>query len=396
MRTFLTSYFYYSRGERVGVMLLAGLSLSVLMFTKMNSLMNRQKNEITDFSAFEQEIATFTSQQASDTEGPSFAVQNNDATLFPFNPNNASQEDLVRLGLSPRVATTLIHFREKGGKFFKKEDFKKIYGVKPTDYERLASYIELENTGGFTPRNFNTPPQYNRVNNGAKTPEIHIELKSFDPNNATENDLLGLGLDEKTVKILLKYREKGGYFRTKEDLKKVYGLSDIDFLRINQYVQITEKQPIASESPKNGQNNDITKKTGGVVSSAIDLNKSNLEDFLVLRGIGRTFATRIIEHRERLGGFSSLNQLKEVYGLPDSTLRFIIPLLRLSTSPHRKIQVNKSSVEELVHPYLSKKQAEAMVRYRVNHGSFKNTDDLKKTGVFTDIMIEKLQPYLDF
>ncbi len=396
MRSFLASYFYYSRGERVGVMLLAGMSLSVLMFTKMNSLMNRPKNDITDFSAFEQEIATFTSQQASDTEGPSFAVQNNDATLFSFNPNDASKEDLMQLGLSPRVATTLIHFREKGGKFFKKEDLKKIYGLKATDYERIKDYIALDNTSGFSQRNFNSPPQYNNANNGIKTAERHIELKSFDPNTATENDLLGLGLDEKTVKILLKYREKGGSFRTKEDLKKVYGLSDIDFLRINSYVQIAEKQPIALESPKNGQNNEIIKKVASGGNVVIDLNKSNLEDFLVLRGIGRTFATRIIEHRERLGGFSSLNQLKEVYGLPDSTLRFIVPMLRLSTSPHRKIQINKSSVEELVHPYLSKKQAEAMVRYRVNHGNFKSTDDLKKTGVFTDIMIEKLQPYLDF
>lgn len=357
--------------------------------------MNSEKNEKIDFSAFEQEIATFTSQQASDNEGSAAAVQNDEPVLFPFNPNNASQEDFIRLGLSPKVATTLIHFREKGGRFFKKEDLKKIYGLKPTDYERLENYIALENTGGFSQKNYGTPPQYNSYNNAKNAPRT-IELKPFDPNTATENELWGLGLDEKTVKILLKYREKGGIFRTKEDLKKVYGLSDIDFLRINQYVQIAENQFVAKERTISTQNSTPTKKAENPASMTIDLNRANLDELLVLRGIGRTFASRIIEHRERLGGFSSLNQLKEVYGLPDSTLHSILPSLRLTTTPHRKILVNKSTIEELVHPYLSRKQAEVIVRYRVNHGSFKNMEDLKKTGILTDVMAEKLQAYINF
>jgi DNA uptake protein ComE-like DNA-binding protein len=344
MRKFLTSYFYYSRGERNGVMLLMALSLGVLMVTKIYSLMNRQKNEITDFTAFEQEIATFTSQQASDTEGSASAVQNEEPVLFPFNPNNASQEDLIRLGLSPKVATTLIHFRDKGGRFFKKEDLKKIYGLKPTDYERLESYISLENTGGFPQKNYGSPPQYNGYNNAKNAPQT-IELKPFDPNTATENELLGLGLDGKTVKVLLKYREKGGVFRTKEDLRKVYGLSDIDFLRISKYVQIAENQFVAKERASTPQNSTLPKKAESSGTVTIDLNRANLDDFLVLRGIGRTFASRIIEHRERLGGFSSLNQLKEVYGLPDSTLHSILPSLRLTATPHRKILVNKSTTE---------------------------------------------------
>ena len=395
MRKFLTSYFYYSRGERNGVMLLVTLSLGVLMITKIYSLMNSEKNEKIDFTAFEQEIATFTSQQASDTEGAASAVQNDEPVLFPFNPNNAAQEDLIRLGLSPKVATTVIHFREKGGRFFKKEDLKKIYGLKPTDYERLENYIALENTGGFSQKNYGTPPQYKDYNNTKNAPQT-IELKPFDPNTATENELLGLGLDGKTVKILLKYREKGGVFRTKEDLKKVYGLSDIDFLRINQYVQIAENQFVAKERTATTLNGTLPKKAENAGMVTIDLNRANLDDFLVLRGIGRTFAARIIEHRERLGGFSSLNQLKEVYGLPDSTLHSILPSLRLTATPHRKILVNKSTTEELIHPYLSRKQAEVIVRYRVNHGSFKNMEDLKKTGILTDIMAEKLQAYINF
>ena len=280
MGKFLTSYFYYSRSERNGVVLLAALSFGVLMFTKIYSFMNRPSNTIADFTAFEQEIAAFTSQQASDTEGGTSGAQNEEAVLFAFNPNDATKDDFMRLGLSPKVATTLVHYREKGGRFFKKEDLKKIYGLKPTDYARLESYIELENNGGFAKRNFGNTPQYK---DAKKTPHA-IELKPFDPNTASEDDLLGLGLDEKSVKILLKYREKGGHFKTKEDLRKVYGLSDIDFLRIQSYIQIADNQFVAKNAPTTTQNSGLPKKIDNTGTVTVELNSANLEELVQIRG----------------------------------------------------------------------------------------------------------------
>ena len=138
------------------------------------------------------------------------------------------------------------------------------------------------------------------------------------------------------------------------------------------------------------------KKTGIQEQVPVDLNRATMDDLLQLRGIGRTFALRIIEHRERLGGFTSLNQLKEVYGLPDSTLNTITPFLRLVSSPQRKIKINTATIEELTHPYLIRKQAEVIVRYRVNHGAFRNMDDIKKVGVLSENVAEKLKPYIVF
>ncbi len=395
MRNFLTSYFYYSRGERNGVMVLAVLSLSLLLLPKIYSLMIKRTNSIADFSAFEFEIATFVGQKAADTEGGGFSNQNEEPVLFPFNPNNATKEDLIRLGLSPRVATTFVHFREKGGRFFKKEDFKKIYGVKESDYERLVDYISLENEGAFSSKSYAHTPQYNQYN-ASKETQRTIELKPFDPNTATETELLSLGLDNRTVKVLLKYREKSGRFRTKDDLKKIYNLSDIDFLRISSFVQIAENQTITKGYLESRPNNDALKKGGNTAEVPVDLNRATVEELVQLRGIGRTFALRIIEHRERLGGFISLNQLKEVYGLPDSTLHSITPFLRLISSPHRKIKINTATIEDLAHPYLIRKQAEVIIRYRVNHGAFRNMEDVKKVGVLSDNVAEKLKPYILF
>lgn len=388
----MTSYFYYTRGERNGVLVLAALSLSLLVFPKLYLLLFKPNNSIVDFSTFEHEIAGFIGQKGTDSEMEGLVFQNDEPVLFPFNPNNATKEDLIRLGLSPKVATTFVHFREKGGRFFKKEDFKKIYGVKEADYERLVDYIELENSGHFSPQSYGYTPQYN----DSKLAQHPIELKPFDPNTASEDELLGLGLDIRTVKVLLKYREKGGRFRTKEDLQKVYNLSDIDFLRISSYVQIAENQTVTRGYLASPQNNEALKKTGIKEEAPVDLNRATVDELVQLRGIGRTFALRILEHRERLGGFSSLNQLKEVYGLPDSTLHSITPFLRLISSPQRKIKINTATIEDLSHPYLIRKQAEVIIRYRINHGAFKNMEDVKKVGVLSENVAEKLKPYIIF
>ena len=392
LRNFLSSYFYYSRGERNGVIVLAVLSLCFSILPKLYFLMYKPSYQKANDAAFEYEIAAFTAEKAAHTEGVASANRGEQSVLFSFNPNNVTKEDLIQLGLSPRVATTFIHFREKGGRFFKKEDVKKIYGVKESDYKRLEDYIELENSGAFSSKSYAHTPQYNALKEGQRT----IELKPFNPNTATENELLGLGLEEKTVKVLLKYREKGGYFRTKEDLKKIYNLSDIDYLRISSFFQSSENQPITKGYSTDFQNKENVKSTLTKKQTPIDLNRANEDDFLQLRGIGRTFALRIIEHRERLGGFTSLNQLKEVYGLPDSTFHNISPYLRLTTSPQRKINVNTATIEELKHPYLTRKQAEVIIRYRVNHGALKSMEDVKKAGILSEMVAEKLKPYIDF
>ena len=366
--------------------------------------MNRQA-ETTDFTQFAHQIASFAAANATDTEGSS-QPSANAAALFSFNPNTVSFDELVQLGISPRTATTLIHYREKGGQFRKPEDFKKVYGIKADDYARLEPYIALENDGN-SERNFSNSFQ----NDGSKfsskfdskTPQYQpprdIVLKPFDPNTATETDLLALGLEEKTVKNLIKYREKGGHFWKKEDLKKLYDFSDIDFLRISSFVQIADNQALGKVNSGNNPNLTNEKKPENQsikTNNPIDLNGATLEDWLQIRGIGRTFATRIIEQREKLGGFSSPEQLKEVFGLPDSTLRNIAPYLRLTTPIYRKIHVNKTTLNDLTHPYLTRKQAEAIVRYRTNHGAFQTLEDLRKTGVLPDGTLEKLKTYIAF
>ena len=410
MKNFLASYFFYSRSERNGVFVLTAFSLAILMLPTLYTAFQKPA-EATDFTAFETALVAFDRSQGSDTEGSSFENGKPNTALFGFNPNTASLDKLTQLGLSSRTATTLIHYRERGGIFRRAEDLRKVYGITAANYDRLKDYIQLDDNNDNTDNwnrnnnnwNLNKAPYWDKYDHKTdfrkegsfgNTPPVAVNLKPFDPNTATENDLLGLGLEEKTVKIMLKYRQNGGIFRKKEDLKKLYSFSEIDFIRIEQYVQIADNQNIAKASSVTAQNGTFEKKSNSTTPVVIDINTATSDDWLQLRGVGPTFAARIIIQRDKIGGFATIGQLKEVYGLPDTTLQNIAPFLKLTTPVYRKLHVNKAAPDALTHLYLTRKQAEALVRYRLNHGEFTNINDIKKTGVFSDNNLEQLRPYI--
>ena len=399
MRKILANYFYYSRSERNGVILLTALSLGILVIPKVFSIYKKSAIPI-DYRAFENEILAFQNSLPPDNipEGINEGVKASkisESDLFAFNPNTATTEDFIQLGLSSKVATIINHYREKGGRFYRKEDFKKIYGITSEDYNRLEGFIALDDDAKSSVKYPYDRPVREFGTGQYETP-IEIKLIPFDPNNASESALLSLGLDKNTVKNVLKYREKGGKFYKKEDLKRIYGFSDLDYLRIENYIQLTENHTVTNYNSITNVQNDLKKNETIKIPSIIDVNQATSEQWLQLRGIGATFAARIIEQREKLGGFASLDQLKEIHGLPDSTFRNITPYLKFSTTIYRKISVNKANYETITHPYLTRKQVDVIVRFRLNHGSYKNIEDLKKTGVLTNETLEKLKPYLIF
>jgi competence protein ComEA len=393
MKKKLALYFFYTHSERKGVLLLIALSWAILLSPKLYSSF-RKPMSVTDFSAFEKAVASFEPSKSENAEGGYFKEENHTSALFGFDPNTASLEELKQLGLSPKVATTLIHYRERGGQFRHQEDLKKIYGMTTADYNRLKAYIELDNEK-FSWQQGGYKTGFHGEASIGTTQQREVILKPFDPNTATESDLLGLGLDKRTVNNLLKYRENKGIFYKKEDLRKLYAFSDIDFIRIEKFIQFTDNHSVTEKTtttdPRGSFNNTIEKNR----SIIVDVNTASQDDLLQIRGIGSTFAARIINHRDKLGGFATMEQLKEVY-LPDSTLQNIAPNLKLKTLVSRKLHINKAAPDALTHPYLTRKQAESLVRYRLNHGEFKTINDIKQTGLFSDTNLEKLRPYLSF
>ena len=128
----------------------------------------------------------------------------------------------------------------------------------------------------------------------------------------------------------------------------------------------------------------------------IDINTANEYEWQQLNGIGPYFAKRIVNFRDALGGFHSIDQISETYGFPDSVFNKIQPFLKKSDFS-KKIAINQVSRDELArHPYISRKKSSILINYRSNHGPLTSVEDLYRIKIFDSTEILRLTPYLEF
>lgn len=112
-----------------------------------------------------------------------------------------------------------------------------------------------------------------------------VENFRFDPNTVSATELQRLGFSEKQAAAILSYRAKGGRFHRKEDFERSYVVADTVYARLEAFIDI----PL------------------------LDINAADSASFDALPGIGGWFASRMVEYRERIGGYSDTEQLLEIY-----------------------------------------------------------------------------------
>ena len=205
---------------------------------------------------------------------------------------------------------------------------------------------------------------------------------SFDPNTLSAQQWQQLGLSERQANVILHYRAKGGHFYKKEDVKKIYALADSDYKKLESYIKIPEASYI-SKKAKSGE--------------VIELNGADSAKLTELKGIGPSFAIRIIRYRNRLGGFFRKEQLKEIYGIDSLEYTDIQDQVSIDPGKVKKININTISFDQLrIFPYLNYKQANAIVQYRVQHGSYNSIADMKNIVLLDEGILRKIEPYLAF
>jgi competence ComEA-like helix-hairpin-helix protein len=239
-----------------------------------------------------------------------------------------------------------------------------------------------------------------------ETNQFNGRIFLFDPNNLGRDGWLQLGVSEKTAATIQKYTAKGGRFRTAEDLRKIFGLAPsmaeklIPFVRINDKGSDAEMHTGYSvtkqEQFNNSEINRFWKGTGIYKKDLpagfrLDINQADTNDWKKLPGIGPKISSRIVNFRNKLGGFYSVEQVAETFGLPDSSFRQIKHFLICNTTGIQKLYINTSP---LVHPYLPKTIANHIVQYRLQHGKYQNANDLQKLFLIDEHLFRKLLPYI--
>lgn len=215
----------------------------------------------------------------------------------------------------------------------------------------------------------------------------------FDPNTVSAEEAVRLGFPERTAKTLVNFRSKGGRFRQPSDLKKLYGISQVLYNELEPYILIAAVQP---SFKKDSARNAWPKKFPEKKAYHIELNSADSAAIVMLKGIGPSLTRRILKYRSMLGGFYSAGQLKEVYGMPDSTLQLIAANISVDPQLINKIQINKIEFNELrKHPYLTFQATQAIINYRSKHGVL-TPESLQAIKALDPEKLQRLMPYLSF
>ena len=219
------------------------------------------------------------------------------------------------------------------------------------------------------------------------TENIVFEPFNFDPNTVDESGWHRLGLRAKTIKTILNYRNKGGKFRQAEDIKKIWGIQENEAERILPYIHIVNTEP--TKMGYQPYKKEIVK------PHIVDINTATIEELKILPGMINGLQYRIIKYREKLGGFLTVEQIRETYGITDSEYALIVPFLQLKPSITTKININTATDYDLSsHPYIEKNVAKAIVLYRIQHGKYSSVEDIKKIVFIKEALFQKISPYL--
>lgn len=229
-------------------------------------------------------------------------------------------------------------------------------------------------------------------------------LFDFDPNLVTVEEMEELGVALFLAKRIENFRSKGGIFREKQDLLKIYDFPATLYKTLEKHIVIesvrrnsSERVTIKSELITEGftMKNEKSQKKETV---RFDLNTVDSLQLIGIRGIGPVLSARILKYRQALGGFYSMEQLREVYKL-DSLVIGEIARKAFINEPVSRFNINQSTASELLrHPYLRGKRKEIgiLVNYIQNHGPLESEADLLRSKSLDSLTVQNILPYLAF
>ncbi len=238
--------------------------------------------------------------------------------------------------------------------------------------------------------------------NQAKNPQLKNRASFsgiIDLNTTGPDSLILIGLPHFLANRIVNYRSNGGYFKSVNDLKKIYGMTDEVFNFIKPHLKVSPLSP----KPDNGlpikPNYKYPYPYYGPQKrspSIIDINLADSTDLELLPEIGPASARRIIEYRKRLGGFIHPNQIYEVWGIDSFQVASIWPFITLKPTEPFKINVNSSQIEKLKrHPYAGYRTFKLIDNFRRQKGQLTEFDDLFAIKGLDSTDLLRLKPYIE-
>lgn len=217
--------------------------------------------------------------------------------MIRFNPNQVTKNELIQLGFNNLTANRLINYRSQGGKFYQRTDLLKIYGMDTLLYRKIYSYIDL-------------PDQTPAKPDSRRATQENVVPKKFNLNQADTTQLITVyGIGSKLSKRIISYREKLGGFISAGQLHEVYGLDSAVIQELKRKIYIEDL----------------------FVPHQLDINQASEKELGQHPYIKYKLAKVIYTYRFQHGKFKSVDELKNISILDESTFKKIKPYLTVNS-----------------------------------------------------------------
>ena len=295
-------------------------------------------------------------------------IRRDSTAMRPFDPNTATLDDLLGLGLSKHEAVSLLKYRAAGKVFRIPEDLALCYGISDSLYRQLEPWVRIGRKYAIAPEEYRT---------GRILPEP-LPPQPFRIDTVSVRYLRAIGaLSKRQAEAFVRWRDLSGIYDM-EELRDCYVVSDSVAAALEPYVIFPERKARPIEEP-------------------IELNTADSAALRSVSGIGPKTVVSILNYRERLGGFLRAEQLAEVPGVTERNYEKILKQIYCDSCKIRKIDINFASPKVLgKHPYIAPQALRKLLKARQLKGGWSTAGELVEQNILTREEAARLAPYLQF
>ena len=302
-------YFNFTKKERSGMIWLISTVILIVFCSFFYSYFTKKPSF--DTADFEREIALLKEDSSSNKKYKNIDDEYyNDYSLpdknhtgvkpetFFFDPNTISEAEWIKLGIKEKTARTILKYVSKGGKFYKPDDLKKIWGLRKSDMERLLPYVTIKKAE-------KEYPDYEKREFPKNTFASPRTISKVEINEADTSAFIALpGIGSKLSQRIIAFREKLGGFYSVDQVGETYFLADSTFQKIKPYLFL--------------KNNSV---------HHFNINTATVDEMRGHPYIKYNLANAIVEYRKQHGNYNSVEAIKKIMMVNDEVYRKIASYL---------------------------------------------------------------------
>ena len=293
-------------------------------------------------------------------------------SLFTFDPNTVTYDELLLLGFDKRTAVGIIKYRTAGKVFGIAEELALCYGVSDSMFTRVRPYIKIGSEYATKPKNiFPDSIREKRTTRFSPRP-----FEKFAIDTVGVEYLRLIGFSTRQAEALIEYRNRGKGIFSMNELRDCYAVSEEMADSLEYFVILSVRDPYAD---------------------LVEINSADSATLRKVRGIGAKTVVAVMQYRKLLGGFVRKEQIAELKCVTNENFERISEQIYCDSCKISKIDINFAPACEFeYHPYMTRRSAKLITETRESKGGWNSIEEMIEDDIFTEEQARAIAPYLLF